>query len=184
MRLTIFCGSSSGNDKFHKIVENLGKFLAERGHTVIYGGGGVGLMGALADGVMGNNGEIIGIIPELLYDKEAGNEKITNLIKVKTMHQRKALLNEMCEAFVVLPGGLGTLEELFEVWTHAQLGYHTKPIAFLNLDGFYDKLFEFVKFAGESGFIGKKFVDMVIVEESYEELLRRLEEYKAPEAKY
>lgn len=184
MRITIFCGSSSGNDKFHSTAKEFGKFLAIRNHTVIYGGGSVGLMGAIADGVMENNGEIIGIIPELLYSKEVGNDNITNLIKVKTMHERKALMNEMCEAFIILPGGLGTLEELFEVWTHAQLGYHTKPIAFLNLDGFYDKLFEFVKFASKSGFIDKKFIDMIVVEDSYEKLLKRLEKYKAPDAKY
>lgn len=184
MRVTIFCGSSSGNESFAKTANEFGKFLATRGDTVIYGGGGVGLMGEIANGVMSKNGEIIGVIPERLYEREAGNENLTNLIKVKTMHQRKALLSEMCEAFIILPGGLGTLEELFEVWTHSQLGYHKKPIAFLNLDGYYDSLFEFVKFASNSGFIDKKFIDMVIVEQNYEKLMERLQTYQAPRAKY
>lgn len=184
MKLTIFCGSNKGNDEFYKKAKEFGKFLAINKHRVIYGGGGVGLMGAIADGVMENNGEIIGIIPELLYKKEVGNDKITDLITVRTMHERKALMNEMCEAFVILPGGLGTFEELFEVWTHSQLGYHKKPIAFLNLDGYYDKLFEFVKFSSKEGFIDKKFVDMVIVDDDYERLLKCLEKYQAPKAKY
>lgn len=184
MRVTIFCGSSSGNEDFVNVARNFGEYLGLTGHTVIYGGGSVGLMGAVAQGVMSKNGEIIGIIPERLYDREAGNENITNLITVKTMHQRKALLSEMCEAFVILPGGLGTLEELFEVWTHAQLGYHQKPIAFLNIDGYYDGLFDFVKFASKSGFIDKKFVDMVIVKKNYEKLMECLKNYKAPESKY
>ncbi|CZE48391.1 TIGR00730 family Rossman fold protein [Campylobacter geochelonis] len=184
MRVTIFCGSSSGNSEFYAIAKEFGSFLARRKHTVIYGGGAVGIMGGVASGVLEENGEIIGIIPELLYDKEMGNEAVSNLITVKTMHERKALMSDMCEAFITLPGGLGTFEEVFEVWTHAQLGYHEKPIAFLNINGFYDKLFDFVKFASDSGFIGKKFLDMVIIKDDFDELLKAIENYKAPKAKY
>lgn len=184
MRVTVFCGSSSGNESFVSVARSFGEFLAIKKHTVIYGGGSVGLMGALANGVMACNGKIIGIIPKRLYEKEAGNEKITKLIQVDTMHERKALMSDMCDAFVILPGGLGTLEEAFEVWTHSQLGYHSKPIGFLNLDGFYDRLFEFLNFASRSGFIDKKFVDMVVVDDDYKALFRQLKEYEAPKSKY
>lgn len=175
MNVTVFCGSKIGNESFKNIAFELGKYLAFNNHNVIYGGGGIGLMGALADGVISGSGNITGIIPELLLKKELATKNLTKLITVKTMHERKALMNDMCEAFIILPGGLGTLEEAFEVWTHAQIGYHKKPIGFLNLNGFYDKLFEFVKFQSDEGFIDKKFLDMVLVESDYKKLIENLQ---------
>lgn len=183
MKVTVFCGSSIGNEIFKKTAYEFGKFLAQNNHELIYGGGSVGLMGAVSKGVKDNNGKVKGIITELLMEKELGNKNADELIIVKTMHERKALLAKT-ELFVTMPGGLGTLEEVFEVWTHAQLGYHTNPIAFLNINGYFNKLFEFLEFCVKQGFIGKDFLKMAMVCDNFVEIFDKIKTYKSPKFKY
>lgn len=139
--LCVYCGSSRGaNPIFMPLAKDLGRELAERNIRLVYGGGRVGLMGACADGVMAHGGEVIGIIPQHLQDREIGHNGLTELKVVDNMHTRKRMMFDLSDAFCVLPGGLGTLEELFEVVTWRQLGMHDKPIIVLNLDGYWDNL--------------------------------------------
>ena len=139
--ICIFCGSSPGIDPLYlETAVATGQALAKAGLTVVYGGGKVGLMGVIADEVMTAGGRAIGVIPELLVNKEVGHNGLTELHVVPDMHQRKKMMADLSDAFVAMPGGAGTLEELFEVYTWAQLGYHQKAVAVLNIDGFYDPL--------------------------------------------
>jgi len=185
MTIAVFCGSSSGNDiDFFNSTKELGKYFALNNIDVVYGGGKVGLMGALSDSVMENGGKVYGVIPEKLKDKELAHTQITKLYVVKDMHERKALMAEKSDAFVALAGGAGTLEEIFEVWTWAQLGFHNKPCAFYNINGFYDKLFDMVKGMSESGFLKKDYVDMLIKTDDKDQLLKAIKEYKPPKNKW
>lgn len=183
MKVTVFCGSSSGDKIYKKTAYEFGKFLAKNGCELIYGGGSIGLMGIISKSVKENGGKVRGIITELLMTKELGDKNVDELKIVKTMHERKALLAKT-ELFVAMPGGLGTLEEIFEVWTHAQLGYHTNPVVFLNVNGYFDKLFDFLKFATKQGFIGEEFLNMAIICENFTEILDKVKDYKAPNFKY
>lgn len=140
----VFCGASTGTDPAYRdAAQALGRALAERKLTLVYGGGAVGLMGVVADAVLAAGGEVIGIIPQSLKDKEIGHSGLTRLEVVSGMHARKARMAELSDAFIALPGGLGTLEELFEVWTWGQLGDHGKPLGLLEVNGFYSKLTAF-----------------------------------------
>lgn len=141
MRLCVFCGSSPGRgDRYVDAARSLGRLLAERGITVVYGGASVGTMGVVADAALEAGGEVIGVIPEGLVDREIAHRRLTDLRVVGSMHARKALMAELADGFIALPGGIGTLEELFEVWTLAHLGLHSKPLALLDLNGFYQPL--------------------------------------------
>ncbi|SMB97881.1 conserved hypothetical protein [Hymenobacter roseosalivarius DSM 11622] len=139
--IAVYCGSSAGlNDIYRQQAEIMGQTLAERNMTLVYGGGRVGLMGAVADSALRHGGRVIGVIPDFLVEKEVEHRGLTELHIVKSMHERKLLMADLAEGFVAMPGGYGTLEELFEVLTWAQLGLHHKPVAVLNVDGYYDQL--------------------------------------------
>jgi uncharacterized protein (TIGR00730 family) len=153
-RVTVFCGSARGHDERHAaLATSLGEALVRRGLGLVTGGGSVGLMGVVADAVLARGGEVIGVIPRRLYRKEIAHEGLTKLHVVETMHDRKALLGSLGGAFIALPGGMGTLEELFEVLTWAQLGYHGKPIGLLDPGGYYATLEAFLDHAVGEGFV-------------------------------
>lgn len=185
MKIAVFCGSSAGNNiDYINATKKLGKFFAQNNIDVVYGGGNVGLMGALADSVMENNGKVYGVIPEQLKNKELAHTGITELLVVADMHERKATMAAMADAFVVLPGGVGTLEEIFEAWTWAQLGLHNKPCAFFNVNGFYDKLFELVEYMCHENFLKQEYVDMLIKTDNQDILLKALNQYIPPIQKW
>jgi uncharacterized protein (TIGR00730 family) len=177
----VFCGSSAGNDpRFAQAVSEFGALLAREGITLVYGGGHVGLMGILADAVLANGGKVIGVIPRALWDREVGHRNLTELHVVETMHERKALMASLADAFVALPGGLGTLEEIFEVWTWAQLGIHDKPVGFLDAEGFYAPLLACLDHGVEAGFVRAPHRAMAIVDADGASLLKRIGEYEPP----
>jgi len=185
MKIAVFCGSSSGNNiEYTNATKELGKFFVENNIEVVYGGGNVGLMGVIADSVMENGGKVYGVIPEKLQEKELAHKGITELHIVSNMHERKAMMADMADAFVVLPGGAGTLEEIFEVWTWAQLGFHNKPCAFLNVNGFYDKLFEMIEGMCDAKFLKQEYLNMLIQTDKQEELLKAIKEYVPPKDKW
>ncbi|MDB6445150.1 MAG: TIGR00730 family Rossman fold protein [Mesorhizobium sp.] len=175
----IFCGASTGaNPAYREAAQALGRALAERKLTLVYGGGAVGLMGIVADAALAAGGEVIGIIPQSLKDKEIGHSGLTRLEVVDGMHARKARMAELSDAFIALPGGLGTLEELFEVWTWGQLGYHGKPLGLLEVNGFYSKLTGFLDHIVEEGFVRPPHRDMLQVSESPHNLLDALAQWR------
>jgi uncharacterized protein (TIGR00730 family) len=145
VRICVYAGSSMGSrPEYRAAAAVLGALLAQEGIGVVYGGGSIGLMGTLANAALAKGGEVIGIIPEALYDVGVGHDGLSELRVVPTMHERKAAMAELSSAFIALPGGIGTFEELFEAWTWSQLGVHSKPIAALNICGFYDRLTDFL----------------------------------------
>jgi uncharacterized protein (TIGR00730 family) len=160
----------------------LGRFLAKRGIGVVYGGAAIGLMGALADAARAGGGEVIGVIPRALVDLEVAHAGLADLRVVASMHERKALMAELSEGFIALPGGIGTLEELFEVWTWGQLGSHHKPCALLNVAGFYDRLLGFLDLAADEGFLRPVHRNMLLVADSPQSLLDKLLAYCPPPA--
>ncbi|QKE62016.1 TIGR00730 family Rossman fold protein [Aquipseudomonas campi] len=179
----VFCGASTGhNPLYREAATLLGRTLAERGLTLIYGGGAVGLMGVVADAVMAAGGQVIGIIPQSLERSEVGHKGLTRLEVVDGMHARKARMAELADAFIALPGGLGTLEELFEVWTWGQLGYHGKPLGLLDVNGFYQQLSGFLDHLVSEGFVRPPHRDMLQRSESADELLDQLSAWQ-PDAK-
>lgn len=150
----VFCGSSSrATDAYFDAARRTGAEIARRGLRLIYGGASVGLMGALADAALHAGGAVIGVIPQSLVDKEVAHTRLTHQHVVESMHDRKALMSELADAFLALPGGLGTLDELFETLTWAQLGFHHKPVALLNAEGYFDSLLRFLDRAVEDGFL-------------------------------
>ncbi len=158
----------------------MGATLAAAGLRIVYGGGSVGLMGVLADAALAAGGAVVGVIPRTLWEREVGHAGLTELHVVETMHQRKALMADLSDGFVALPGGVGTLEELFEIWTWALLGVHAKPCGILNVDGYFDPLLAFVDQVVARGFLRPEYRAMIRVEREPEPLLARLAEYRAP----
>ena len=158
----------------------MGHTLAEAGITLVYGGARVGLMGRLADAALEAGGEVIGVIPKALQEREISHENLTDLRVVGSMHERKALMSELSDGFVAMPGGAGTLEEFFEVWTWAQLGEHTKPCGLLNVDGYYDPLLKFLDHIVTQGFLSEKHRAMVLVERDPRPLIELLSDYRPP----
>ena len=178
----VFCGASTGsNPAYREAAIALGKELARRQLTLVYGGGAVGLMGIVADAALAAGGEVIGIIPESLKSKEIGHNGLTRLEVVDGMHARKARMAELSDAFIALPGGLGTFEELFEVWTWGQLGYHGKPLGLLNVAGYYDGLLAFLRTSVASGFMGDWQMELLQADMSAEPLLRNLVQASGPD---
>ncbi len=173
--ICVFCGSSFGNaPEYAQIARDLGTTLASRRIKVVYGGGRVGLMGALADAVLQAGGEVIGVIPRMLLDKEVGHAGLTELRVVQTMSERKWLMGELSDAFIALPGGIGTMDELFEAWTWTQLELHRKPCGLLNFRGYYDPLVAFLDRAVEAGFLRPRHRAALLVERDLDALLERL----------
>lgn len=173
--ICVFCGASPGaNPVYRQTAEALGRLLAERGIRLIYGGGAVGLMGVVADAALSAGGEVIGIIPQSLGRAEIGHRGLTRLEVVDTMHTRKARMAELADAFIALPGGLGTLEELFEVWTWGQLGYHAKPLGLLEVNGFYRKLGDFLDHLVSERFVRPAHHDMLQIADTPAALLEAL----------
>ena len=180
-RICVYCGSSPGRDPAYRAAATrLGEVFAERGIGLVYGGASVGVMGAVADAVLSGGGEAIGIIPHALAVKEVAHEALTEQHVVGSMHERKALMAEMSDGFVALPGGWGTIEEIFEVLTWAQLGFHEKPCGLLNVGGYYDDLFRFLEHAITEQFVKPDYRELLILEESAEQLLARFDGYQAP----
>jgi uncharacterized protein (TIGR00730 family) len=176
--ICVFAGSSSGTrPAFAGAAEALGGAIAARGCRLVYGGGRVGLMGVLADAALAAGGEVIGVIPEALMRKEVGHEGLTDLRVVQTMHQRKALMSELSDGVIALPGGLGTLEELFEILTWAQLGIHAKPCGMLNAEGYYDDLLRFLGQTVDRGFVRREHRDMILAAAEPEALLDLMADY-------
>jgi uncharacterized protein (TIGR00730 family) len=175
MRICIFCGSSPGNrPEYLQVARATGRLIAERQHTLVYGGGKVGLMGAVADAALAAGGRVIGIIPQMLLDREVGHPGLTELHVVTTMSERKLLMGDMSDAFLSLPGGIGTLDELFEAWTWTQLGLHRKPSALLNHGGYYDQLVGFLDHAVAEGFQRPRHRAALMVGSEVEPLLDQL----------
>ena len=175
MRVCVFCGSSAGNRPVYlEAARELGRLLAERGIGLVYGGASVGLMGELADAVLAGGGESIGVIPRRLVDRELAHAGLTELHVVETMHERKALMAGLSDAFVVLPGGAGTLDELFEALTWAQLGLHAKPIVLLDVEDFFEPLVALADHLAEEGFVRREHRALLGVERDPAVLLDRL----------
>jgi uncharacterized protein (TIGR00730 family) len=180
--ITVFCGSSDGLDNLYKTQAYLlGKTLAEQKIILVYGGAKYGLMGAVADGSLTNGGKVIGVLPHFLMNREAAHQQLTELILVDSMHERKQEMFELCDGFIIMPGGLGTLEELFEIWTWSQLGLHKKPIAILNLNGFYDSLLKLIQSMVQNGFVKKASQDLVLIDDTIEGLLIKMRSYNFTE---
>ena len=180
-RICVFCGSSPGSrPEFVEAAVQLGEDLARRGITLVYGGGRVGMMGAVARGVLDAGGEVIGVIPRDLVDQEVAFTDLLDLRVVDTMHERKALMVELAQGFIALPGGLGTLEEFAEVLTWAQLGIHRKPCGVLNVRHYYDRLIGFLDHGVDQQFISPAHREMVLIADSADALLEKLETYQPP----
>ncbi|MGC3999240.1 MAG: TIGR00730 family Rossman fold protein [Anaeromyxobacter sp.] len=181
MRICVFCGSAEGRrPEYRAAAEAVGRTLASRGVGVVYGGGRVGLMGAVADGALSAGGEVIGVIPTALMNRELGHPGCTQLHVVETMHERKALMAQLSDAFVALPGGVGTMEELFEAWTWSGLGIHAKPVALVDLDGFYDPLLQMMDRMVAEGFLPERYRQALIVAPDAPALLAALDAYRPP----
>jgi uncharacterized protein (TIGR00730 family) len=177
-RACIFCGSSPGaRPAYTEAAEDLGMLLVENGITLVFGGATVGLMGRLADTVVSEGGEAIGVIPQALVDREIAHVGLTDLHVVDTMHERKQRMADLADAFVALPGGLGTLDELFEIYTWAQLGLHRKPIGLMNVEGYFDGLVGFLEHAVAERFVRDDHREMLIVEEEPAPMLERLKSF-------
>ena len=175
----VYCGSSPGLlPEYLVAASKFGRLLASRGITVVYGGGKVGLMGAVADGALAAGGRVIGIIPKMMIAKEVAHRGLTELHAVHSMHERKTKMADLSDAFVALPGGVGTLEEIFEVFTWTQLGLHAKPCAFLNVAGFYDSLFAFIQNLVAQRFLKMQYLNSLLLETDMDQLLARLQAYE------
>ena len=180
-RITVFCGSSFGTETIYaEQATLLGETFAKQNIELVYGGANVGLMGAVADGVLNNGGKAIGILPNFLRSKEIAHLGLTELILVESMHERKTKMNDLCDGVIALPGGFGTLEELFEMLTWAQLGLHKKPIAILNVNGFYDSLIELTKTMVKKGLLKEANQKMLLVSDNINDLLDQMRNYTPP----
>src|SRR5271170_5124963 len=166
-RVCVYCGSSTGFDPVYKSAAvELGTLLAAEGIGLVYGGGNIGLMGALADAALAGGGEVIGIIPHHLIAMEVGHRQLTSLIAVDSMHARKHQMADLADAFIALPGGIGTAEELLEVFTWLQLGIHAKPVGILNINGYFDHLLQFLAHMEQTGFLKRAHREMLIIEQN------------------
>ena len=184
-RLCIFCGSSAGHDPAYAAsAAQLGRVLAQRGIGVVYGGGRVGLMGVLADAALAAGGDVIGVIPQALIERELGHRGLTELRVVDSMHARKALMGELSDGFIAMPGGVGTLEELFEVWSWATLGLHRKPCGLLDVNGFFAPLAGFLDRQTQEGFIHPAYRAMLTLAATPEALLDAFAAYEPPAEKW
>lgn len=180
--ICLYCGSSAGTDPaFRNAAQQLGAHFAHRGIRLIYGGGSVGLMGIAADACLAAGGQVTGVIPRLLMDKEVGHHGLTEIHVVENMHERKALMTQLSDGFIALPGGYGTLDELFEALTWLQLGYHRKPVGILNISGFYDHLIAFLDHARDQRFLRELHHDALNIAPELDSLLEKMRHAEAPD---
>lgn len=180
-RVVVFCGSSSGNDaRFTEQALLLGETLAQQQIALVYGGARIGLMGAVADGALRAGGKVIGVLPRFLQSKEIAHAELTELHLVDSMHERKMLMNELCDGAIALPGGFGTMEEFFEMLTWAQLGLHQKPVALLNVAGFYDPLLALVQSMVDNALLKQSNQAMLLSSDNIDTLLDMMRNYLAP----
>jgi uncharacterized protein (TIGR00730 family) len=178
-RLAVYCGSASPEDpRYVALAHEVGATLAKRGIGVVYGGGRLGMMGAVASGALGAGGEVIGVIPEAMIGAELANRACTELKIVKTMHERKQAFTDLSDGFLTLPGGVGTMDELWEAVSWAQLGYHTKPVGLLNAFGFYDGLLAFNRHMIEVGFVRAAHAGILVADSELDPLLDKLAAYE------
>jgi uncharacterized protein (TIGR00730 family) len=174
--VAVYCGSASGtNPAFGRAAAELGRQLGQAGCTVVYGGSNAGLMGTVADAALAAGGKVIGVIPDGLFEREVAHLGLSELRVVRSMHERKALMNDLAEGFVALPGGIGTLDELVEMYTWNQLGIHHKPCALLNIDGYYDRLLDFLRHAARQGLLQQRQLERLLVAPDVASLLPRLD---------
>jgi uncharacterized protein (TIGR00730 family) len=177
LSLCVYCGSRAGDlPAFAAAADELGTLIGRAGGRLVYGGGRVGLMGRVADATLAAGGRVLGVIPQALMEREVGHRGLTELVVVQTMHERKQRMAEAADAFVALPGGIGTLEELYEMWSWQQLGYHDKPVALLNVAGYYDALLAFMHTAQARGFVSAQQHDALIVDDQLPRLLQTIAE--------
>lgn len=180
-RICVYCGSNRGKSaEFLASARTLAGELVQRDIGLVYGGASVGIMGEIADTVLARGGEVIGVMPQALVDKEVSHTGLTELRVVNSMHERKEIMADLAQGFIALPGGLGTMEEIFEVLTWAQLGFHQKPCALLNVKGYYNRLTQFLDHAVAQGFIAETHREMLLVEENPHSLLEIMASYSAP----
>jgi len=183
-RICVFCGSSSGKNVKHLLAaQKLGKIIVKENLTLVYGGGNIGIMGEIANTVLQYNGEVIGVIPEDLVAREAALKEVTELKIVRSMHERKAMMAELSDGFIAMSGGIGTLEEFFEIWTWAQLGIHSKPIGLLNINHYYDELVGFIIKSLSEGFVREENLKMIIIDTDPESLIEKMKEFKPVEVR-
>ena len=181
-RLAVYCGSATPSDPLYiETARLVGRTFAERGIGLVYGGGRLGLMGAVADAALEAGGEVIGVIPRALVDAEVAHRGLTELHVVETMHERKAAFTDLSDGFVTLPGGTGTMDELWEAMSWAQLGYHAKPVGLLNVAGFYDGLLHFWAKMGEAGFVRPQHQGILIANDDLGDLLAQMAAHRPPE---
>ena len=182
--ICVYCGSAMGNDKVYTdAMRSLAREMINENVALVYGGGKVGLMGVLADEMVRLGGEVTGVIPKDLMEKELAHDELTRLYIVKDMHERKAMMADLADAFIAAPGGIGTMEELFETSAWSQLGLHDKPIGILNVNSFYDCLIELIGHFATEGFVQEKYAGSLIIDSEPGELLRRLRTAATPEEK-
>ena len=180
--ICVFCGSSSGNNsKYVAAARQLGQLIAQNELTLVYGGGNVGLMGEIANSVLANKGTAIGVIPRFLVEKELVHEKLSEVKIVESMHERKAMMAELADGFIALPGGFGTLEETVEVLTWAQLGLHRKPIGLLNVEKYYNFLYEFFNHMVNEKFLHTEYKDMILIKETANEIIDSMIDFQLPD---
>ncbi|HEY1393996.1 MAG TPA: TIGR00730 family Rossman fold protein [Methylibium sp.] len=175
LSICVYCGSRLGErPEYEAGARELGRLIAEQGWQLVYGGGNVGLMGILADAALAGGARVVGVIPESLMKREVGHRALSELHVVQTMHQRKQMMAERADAFLALPGGIGTFEELFEAWTWRQLGYHDKPLGLLNVAGYYDGFVQFMRHTTEQGFLSAAQLQTLEIDSDARQLLQRL----------
>jgi uncharacterized protein (TIGR00730 family) len=183
-KLTVFCGSSNGaTDKYIEGAKKLGKELAKRNITLVYGGASVGIMGAVADSVLNEGGYVIGVMPSFLDNREIAHKNLSELIIVDSMHERKAKMAELADGFIALPGGPGTMEEFFEVFTWGQLGLHKKPCGLLNIDNYFDLLINFFSQMNKQEFLQEKYLSMLMNDSEPASLIEQFQAYTPPSVK-
>jgi len=183
--ICVFCGSSPGTDpKFMEEAVRCGTLIAEAGLTLVYGGGKVGLMGAVADAALAAGGRVVGVMPEDLVNQEIAHRGLSELHVVQSMHERKLTMADLSDGFLCLPGGPGTFEEIFEQWTWALLGIHAKPCGFVNVSGYYDLMRQTIQQMADNGFIAQTYVDMLVYADGTAEVLERFRDYVPPPPKW